>query len=758
MAPLPAPPHPPLPDELVPFLPLVYVAWTDGVLSSEELRRIHGEIREFEPVSPEARDALRAWLDPDAPPSPSALEALRNRIRETLPSVWEGPPPGVEAAGELLGIPPEEALREILRWPSTAAPGKVAPPPTPSFDPHRLRAYLDADRLEIRDRVLALLHEPVFRIPRHLPKEEHRERVRGALERIAAEGLGSLAFPREYGGGGDPLGGLAVFETLACGDLSLMVKWGVQFGLWGGSVLQLGTERHHARLLPAIGSLELPGCYAMTELAHGSNVRELETTATWVAESGEFEIHTPSEGAVKEWIGNAAAHGRAATVFARLRVGGEDHGVHAFVVPLRDGDHRLLPGIQIEDCGWKAGLNGVDNGRIRFRHVRIPRENLLNRFADVTPDGEYTSPVPGSGKRFFTMLGTLVSGRASVAAAALMACRIGLAIAVRFSERRRQFGPAGAPEVPVMDYLVQQRLLLPRLADTWALTFAVRDLARRVATESAGGKEGAEVEGLAAGLKAVATQHAMETLQACREACGGQGYRADNRFGELRADVDVFTTFEGANPVLLQLLARGLLSRFRTEMGDLRLRGAIRLLTDRAQTRLAELNPVVTRRTDEAHLRDPAFHRGAFRYREDRLLLSAARRLRALLDSGVDSFEAMNRCQDHLVELARAHVDRVVLDRFHRAVVRAPTPGISETLGILYQLHALSGLERNRGWYLEAGYLEAGKSRAIRALVNRLCGEVREQAGFLVDAFGIPDALLAAPAALEPHGVRPPAG
>jgi acyl-CoA oxidase len=343
------------------------------------------------------------------------------------------------------------------------------------------------------------------------------------------------------------------------------------------------------------------------------------------------------------------------------------------------------------------------------------------------------------------MLGTLVAGRISIAAASLASARTALTIAVRYSEARRQFGPAGAAEVPILDYLSQQRALLPRLATTYGLTFALRHLIRRHG--DAEGGDAREVEVMAAGLKAYASRHNLDTLQACREACGGQGYLAANRFAALRADTDVFTTFEGANVVLLLLVSKGLLSRFNEEMGDLKLWGMVKYLADRAGTRVAELNPIVTRRTDEDHLLDPELHTSAFEYREEWLLASAGRRLKTLIDAGVDSFDAMNACQDHLVSLAMAHTERVVLLHFQDAVMRAPSPLLSEVLRTLASLYALSRIDAHKGWYLESGYMEPAKTRAIRTMVNRLCGEVREQAVPLVDAFGIPDAVLRAPAA-----------
>jgi acyl-CoA oxidase len=241
----------------------------------------------------------------------------------------------------------------------------------------------------------------------------------------------------------------------------------------------------------------------------------------------------------------------------------------------------------------------------------------------------------------------------------------------------------------------------------------------------------------------------METLQSCREACGGQGYLAANRFGRLREDLDVFTTFEGANAVLLQLVAKGLLSQYKEEMGDLRLWGLVRHLAGRAETRVTEMNPLAVRKTDAEHLRDPEFHLAAMVYREERLLASAGRRLRALIQDGVDSFDAMNRVQDHLLALADAHVERIVLEAFQEGIARAPSPAASERLAGLAALWALARLEADRGWFLESGYFEAAKARAIRGEVNTLCAEVAEQAEGLVDGFGIPDAVLRAPAGIR---------
>ncbi len=759
---------------LLPLLPLIYVIWSDGLSTETEIADVSATLRDAPWLDARSRAALDAWLDPTSPPPPARLEALHRAIheaRERIPEsergtlaelglavarAWSGDaaawrePEYLDALREIeasVGVVGAEALRELFAEPPEERPG-AAVPEGPSFDVGALHRLLDADHWETRREVLDILSDPRFHTPPELPSTAYRAWVLDRIRDLADRGLSAVAFPKEFGGRGDVAGSIAVFETLAYGDLSVLVKFGVQFGLFGGSIYSLGTRKHHERYLRDVVALKLPGCYAMTESAHGSNVRGIETTATYDAESDGFIIHTPTPSAKKEWIGNAALHGRMATVFAQLRIGDEEYGVHAFLVPIRDEAGNPLPGIEIGDCGLKEGLNGIDNGTISFDRVRIPRENLLDRFGEVHEGGRYTSPIPSAGRRFFTMLGTLVAGRISIAAASNSAAKTGLAIAVRHTSRRRQFGPAGEPEVPVLDYRTMQRRLLPRLATTYALDFALKDLAQLFARRVGAG-DLSEVEALAAGLKAYASWHTVDTLQHCREACGGEGYRASNRFGTLMADTDVFTTFEGDNTVLMQLVSRALLTQFREALGEMRIWGIARHLARAGARRLVTANPVVARKTDETHLRDPEFQRAALRYREERLRTTAARRMQGRISAGQNSFDALNEVQDHLVALARAHIERVLYDRFQEGIERQDDPAIRRVLLRLRDLYALSRIEADRGWFLEHAYIEPPKARAIRDLVNRLCAELRPDAVGLVDAFGIPDAVLRAPIAVE---------
>src|SRR3954454_10469269 len=625
-----------------------------------------------------------------------------------------------------------------------------------------LRDYLDGPHKAARDVVRAELaaHAELADLAVRLPSDEYRDKVLELLQESAAEGLPARGFPKEYGGEGDLGGFIAGFETLAFGDLSLMVKAGVQFGLFAGAILHLGTEKHHERYLADAVSGRLLGCFAMTETGHGSNVQALGTTATYDDATGDFVVHTPGDAARKDYIGNAARDGRMAAVFAQLVVGGENRGVHALLVPLRDEDGTTLPGIRIEDCGAKLGLDGVDNGRIWFDHVRVPREALLDRYAQVSPDGEYTSAIENPTKRFFTMLGTLIQGRVSVCGASISATKVALEIAIRRGLTRRQFGPPGEAEAVLMDYRTHQRRLLPALATTYGLHFAQARLRRHLhdvfsaSAASAAERSRRELEPLAAGLKAVATWHATETIQTCREACGGAGYLKANRFAALKADTDVFTTFEGDNTVLLQLCAKNLLTDYRDQFGELDPLGiaqffagqVIGIVAERTATRglLARLaDGLIPGRDDGADLLDRGTQLELFRWRQKHIVAGAARRLTAGIDAGRDPFTVLVDCQDHVVATARAWVDLVVLEAFADAVERCDDPALNAVLDRLCTLHALHRIEAERGWYQEHGRLSPTRSKAVIKHVNALCAQVRDDAELLIDAFAVPEPALA---------------
>jgi len=750
---------------VLPFLPMLYVAWSDEVISPAQIRGIEKVLSTSPCLQPDQRQLIHKWLDPENPPSASELQSWLSYIRknsselsihercslaELGATLVEGDAlpdssPTRNALKEIeaeLGVLGEEATAEIL--------GKQVvfanKPRQSSVDVKALNAYLDGKHAALRHDVRQFFLDPKLsldRIPEN--KDEYRELIFEWCELTAQQGWGALAFPEYAGGRNDVELYMAVFEELGYHDLSLTIKFGVQFGLWGGSVFWLGTEKHHRKYLKDIGTLALPGSFAMTEGGHGSNVRDIETTATYDPDKDVFILHTPNELARKEYIGNAAVHAKAATVFAQLVTNGESHGVHAFVVPLRD-ETGTLDGIRIEDNGRKLGLNGVDNGRIWFSHVVVPRENLLDKFGSVDADGNYSSPIASQSKRFFTMLGTLVGGRVGVPYAGLSAAKLGLTIAIKYAEKRTQFGPAGADEISILDYTTHQRRLMPLLARAYAFHFGQQYSLGRYVNKTE--DDGQEVEAVAAGMKSLCTWFTTAALQECREACGGNGYLWENRFADMKADSEIFTTFEGDNTVFLQLVAKTRLSQFKESFGNMGFVSTMRFVSDIASTTISELNPVITRKVDREHLLSRSFYAAAFNYRESYLLRLVAQRLRKRVKSGMDSFDAVLECQPMMVELGRAYIERLVLEQFV-AGVDAADESIKEPLLQLEQLYALSMIEEHKGWYLENGYIEGRKAVYMSKMVDELCLTTRADAVALVDAFGIPDGLIKAPIATE---------
>ena len=671
---------------------------------------------------------------------------------------------------------PEPVAPEQAEAPADPAPEPGAPDSErrgyvqPVVDVPGLRRLLDGKHAEVRDLVRANLatYASILEEQETLGHDEFRERVKEVVVEMAGTGQTGMGFPSEYGGGGDIGASIAAFETLALGDLSVLVKVGVQFGLFGGAILQLGTKHHHDAYLRDLVEGRLMGCFAMTETGHGSNVQALGTTATYDPETQEFVLHTPDDLARKDYIGNAAKHAQLAVVFAQLEVAGERHGVHAFCVPIRE-DGQPVEGVRIEDCGLKMGLNGVDNGRLWFDQVRVPRTALLNEFAEVTPEGRYLSPIKNPNKRFFTMLGTLVQGRVCVGGAGINAAKVALTIAIRYAVQRRQFNATSdETEEVILDYGMHQRRLLPLLARTYALHFAQDTLAAQLHDVFSGAATDEhlrrELESRAAGTKALGTWHATRTIQECREACGGAGYLSENRFAALKADTDVFTTFEGDNHVLLQLVAKGLLTDYASEFEDMDQLGMVRFVTGLAVDTVVErtnvhkllqsirdLLPGGDEWDQEAGLLDPNYQLTMLRFREEHMLAGVARRLKRGMDAKMNPGEVFSRCQDHVIAAARAHVERLVLEDFHARYDEQPDGDNKVALGLLCDVFALSCIEADRGWFMEHGRLSSPRSKAISREINSLCRKLRPLAVDLVDAFGVPEEMLRSPELLTEY-------
>lgn len=752
-------------------LPLFYVGWADSVLGPSEQNLILEKIDKMPHLSEDDKKLLKSWTDQNNPPNEEIFKSWNHSLKQNKKH-WTG----VQKDGLIkLGIDMAEAasvsgeyhknpkiftalkdlelvlganenlnsdILDLSLKTSSINPKNMEETP---FDKSHIYQFLCGPHIPLANKVKNLISDPFFlnTNEQRRNKDSYRNRILDQAKKLAEHQLSFFPFPEEFHGDNNPSATTVVFENLAYGDLSLLIKFGVQFGLFGGSIHMLGTKHHHEKYLKNMMDLELPGCFAMTETGHGSNVRGLETTATFDKSTQEFIIHSPNQAAGKEYIGNAL-HSTMAVVFAQLIIDDKSEGVHAFLVQLRDNNHQELEGITVNDNGYKMGLNGVDNGRIWFDQVRIPRENLLNKYGDVNENGEYSSPIKKSSKRFFTMLGALVQGRVCVALASNSAAKRSLAIATKYALKRRQFSQTNdTEETLIMDYPNHQKRLFSRLARTYAYHFGLEALRERFANKKTDA-DVRKVESLAAGLKAMASWHATDTIQECREACGGKGYLSENAFADMKADTDIFTTFEGDNHVLLQLVSKGLLTEFRSEFSDGGFMSIVRHLSARLSTSISELNPISIRNTSAEHLLDEEFHFAALEFHENKMLFSLANRMRNYIRKRVDPNITYAKVQNHMVSLAKASIENFCSKEFYKAVNKIENPELKVAMRRLARLNALEYIHENRGFFLENDYISGGKSKAIRKQIENLRTKIRPLSELYVDGFGIPDELIRA--------------
>lgn len=314
----------------------------------------------------------------------------------------------LDQAKQPLKLPNREWIQQAETQLSTTNSNAL---PNHPFDKNVMRHIFDHSQTQLRDKLYAMFRSREEFYPR--PGEsmnEERARVMRMWSSInefkAMENtlLNSSTIQ-------DRARFDAVLEAAAVASYSLNIKISVHYGLFGATVALMSDETQALKWTPMIERCEMVGCFALTELGHGSNVRGIETVAVYHPEKQVFDLHTPSETAQKYWIGGAFQTARWSTVFAQLYIGKQCHGIHPFLVRIRNDDGSPVRGITLADCGHKPGLNGVDNGRIWFDHISVPHENLLRKYSHVTKDGKYFSQFQNPDERFGVSLSSLTGGR-----------------------------------------------------------------------------------------------------------------------------------------------------------------------------------------------------------------------------------------------------------------------------------------------------------------------------------------------------------
>ncbi|BBN04025.1 acyl-CoA oxidase [Marchantia polymorpha subsp. ruderalis] len=613
----------------------------------------------------------------------------------------------------------------------------------PAFDITVMRKLMDGHSVEVRDQCFELMRKnELFHLKTggsttflgvdygallHTQREITMERLMYMRDSGVFKGLLTVNTMEQY------LTTSAVFECMSLFDHSLSIKAGVHFHLWGGAVLFLGTKRHHDKWLKVTEEFGIRGCFAMTELGHGSNVRGIETVTTYDPTTQEFIINTPCESAQKYWIGGAAQHATHTIVFSQLYIGGKNEGVHALICQIRDSNGKICPGVRIADCGLKIGLNGVDNGRLWFDNVRVPRENLLNSVADVTPEGKYVSSITDPDQRFGAFMAPLTTGRVTIAVAAVYQSKVALATAIRYALSRRAFAMTpNQPEVLLLDYPSHQQRLLTLLAKSYAMSLAGNKLKMIYGARTPADAKTIHV--LSSGLKALLTWHFMRTAQECREACGGQGLKTENKVGQLKGEYDVQLTFEGDNNVLMQQVSKALLADY---FSSLKRKKPVKSV---GLDHMNAPRPIIPAKFTSDLLRNSKFQLALFQLRERDLLERLAEDVTQRVSRGVSPAEAANQSYQLGCRLGEAFSEKQVLEA-HLAAETEQTGSIKDVLGLLRSLYVLSVIDESPV-FLRYGLLTSTQSQIIHQEVAALCGELRPHALALVDSLGIPLDLL----------------
>jgi acyl-CoA oxidase len=524
---------------------------------------------------------------------------------------------------------------------------------------------------------------------------------------------------------------VSFIEELGKMNPNHVAKFTIQFSLFIGCLINLGTERHK-HLLKDAKIMKLLGLFAMTEKGHGSNVRGIETTATYDKRTKEFVIHTPNLKAMKSWIGGSGtAHYGA--VFAQLIVDGKKHGVHVFLVPFRDQNGNLLPGITLEDCGYKMGLNGLDNMSIAFDHVRISRENLLNRYSDVTDDGRYINNCGSESKHFAMTVGELTGGRIVLSGHSLSICKVALTIAIRYAFARKQFGPPGKPEIAIINYPTHQRRLMPLLARTIALVPFLEYVKEEYGNRNASNL--ALVHSLTSIIKVTSSWHMLNVLDICRQCCGAAGYRAVNRIATLLRDAHIWTTFEGDNTILTQQVAKYLLSVHSNGVKT----GKFSQVLSYANVR-EELLPISVTNADDKLL-NLQYQQHLFQEKEFLMIQELSTNLEGRIKNGENDWESFNSELVLVRNLALAHADRLIHEKFVQYVQNHCSANV-DLLILVAQLNALKQIQEDLGWFTAHQVLPPSLARRVEPLVNALSKEVCQYSLDIIKAFQIPEKLL----------------
>ncbi|KAL3665484.1 hypothetical protein V7S43_009519 [Phytophthora oleae] len=492
-----------------------------------------------------------------------------------------------------------------------------------------------------------------------------------------------------------------------------------------------GDDEQRAKWLPLAKNYKILGAYAQTELGHGSNVQGIETVATYDKATQEFIIDSPTLTSRKWWPGGLGKTANHAIVHARLFLDGKDVRVQAFLVQIRSlDDHQPLPGIEVGDIGPKVGFNAIDNGYCAFHKIRIPRENMMMRYAKVLPDGTFVKPK--SDKLVYL---TMVQVRAYMIKTAGMQMGAASTICTRFSAARIQGRtPDNKGEFQVLDYQNQEHKLFPLIAISYAALFAggslveMHDSALDVIKKggSSFGAKLAELHAVSSGLKAWLAERVSDGIETCRRLCGGHGFTQSSNLAHLFAEIVGANTYEGTSDVLVQQHARYLLK----SLASLPVK----------EDSITFFNQV--KRYSDAKLRCDArtvedfgnldLLLEAFQTRSARIVLALGSQMKAAKNNG-------NVCMVLMTRASAAHTELMLLEAFIRGVKNLPSGPEKDSVTQLCSLFGVWLITKSLGDFRQHDYLSSQQVDLVREQVVRLLPIIRKNCVLLTDAWDFSD-------------------
>lgn len=576
-----------------------------------------------------------------------------------------------------------------------------------------------------------------------LTKDEIRELCYKRVAALVKYTLDSDATLDEY---------LTYMDNISIVDPAAVTRMGVYSQLFLKSIEGSGTDSQIKYWFSkgANRGRRFFGCFAMTELGHGSNVAGMETQAVFDKATDEFVVNTPNLASTKWWIGGAAHSATHCVCFARMIIDGKDYGVKSFVVPLRDPEtFNLLPGIAVGDIGKKMGRDGVDNGWIQFTNVRIPRQHLLMRFSKVDKAGVVTEP-PLSQLAYIALVGA----RVGIVMDAFSTARRFLTIAIRYAAIRRQFAVVpGQPETRIIDYPLHQRRLFPRLALAYAMNavaFELRESNNRItdnlltinykdksALKSAV-NDMKDLFAISAGCKAYSTWATLDIIDECRQACGGHGYSGYNGFGQGFADWAVQVTWDGDNNVLVLSMGRALIQAAVDAKKGRKVGSNFEYLSRHEELASAKLNG---RAIDSVDVIVEAWESAAAS-----ALISAASVYEEHLKSvNGNVAQAMELASQQRSESARIHTRLYHITAFFSRIKTSASASVKPVLTDLAILFGLSSIEKDAALFLTSGFFTPKDIVSVTRLIDEYNLKIRDVAIALTDAFNLSDFFINAP-------------